>query len=106
MMLRQERRARGLSLDALKVKTGIDPTSLSDYENDKVIPDHTTLVRIIKGMGAAAEPILATLDYPVGELERNWDSALLATLMREGASEDEAVDMVGAVRLLLSRRAA
>ena len=105
MVLRQERRARGLTLDGLKAKTGIDATSLSDYENGKAVPDHATLVRIIQGMEAAAEPILATL-YPVGEVERDWDSALVAKLIGEGVSEDEAVATVQAVRLLLSRRAA
>lgn len=35
-----------------------------------------------------------------------WDSALVAKLVHEGTTEDEAVDTVQAVRLLLSRRSA
>lgn len=64
-ILRRERRARSLSLAQVATRTGIDKTSISDYETDKVVPDHETLIRLLSGMGAPAEPVLAAMGYPI-----------------------------------------
>ena len=48
--LRFYRKKLGLTLQALKEKTGIAGPSISDYENDKVVPRKETLERLAKAL--------------------------------------------------------
>lgn len=102
-LLRDERRARGLSLREAAKVTGVDASSLSSYEAD-VLPDHPTLVKILKGYGVPAEPFLAALDYPISpeavEHAVSW-AILVQRLVDAGESRDDAVEKVKAARVLL-----
>lgn len=48
--LRRLRHQRGLTLDQLGETTGIAPTNLSSYENDRRRPDLDTILRILDGL--------------------------------------------------------
>ena len=49
--LRHLRKKAGLTLEQLGAATGIAPTNLSSYENDRRRPDIDTLLRIVAGLG-------------------------------------------------------
>lgn len=54
MSLRELRRQRGLSLEALAVLAGMDIASLSRIERGLQQPRPETVVRLAKGLGIAA----------------------------------------------------
>lgn len=49
--LRRLRKEAHLTLDQLGQATGIAPTNLSSYENDRRRPDLDTILRIVAGLG-------------------------------------------------------
>ena len=69
MSLRELRRQRGLSLEALAVLAGMDIASLSRIERGLQRPRPETVVRLAKGLGIAAlrmKEILEHVEEPAG----------------------------------------
>ncbi len=61
MGLRELRKARGLSLDAVSVLAGVDPATVSRIERRLVEPRPETVVRLARGLGIAARRMRAIL---------------------------------------------
>jgi transcriptional regulator with XRE-family HTH domain len=54
MGLRSFRQQRGLSLDAISVLAGIDPSTVSKIERGLVEPRPETIVKLARGLGVSA----------------------------------------------------
>jgi transcriptional regulator with XRE-family HTH domain len=57
--LRELRRQRGLTLEALAVLGQTDPATISRIERGKVKPKPETVVRLARGLGIAAQRMQA-----------------------------------------------
>jgi transcriptional regulator with XRE-family HTH domain len=62
--LRELRKERGLSLEALSVLSEVDIASLSRIERGRQAPRPETVVRLAKGLGIAARRMQAILEEP------------------------------------------
>ncbi len=58
-----------LTQEALAAKTGISRSSLSQIENEKVVPDGVTIVRLVSALNIPANKIF--LDLDVSRKQRN-----------------------------------
>jgi transcriptional regulator with XRE-family HTH domain len=77
--LRAAREARGLSQVAAAVGAGIDPSSLSRYENDKVMPGSEELKMLCIYLQTSADELLGlTRQAPMPELRNDaeWQAFL------------------------------
>lgn len=61
-----------LTQEALAAKTGISRSSLSQIENEKVVPDGVTIVRLVRALNIPANKIF--LDLDVSRKQRNREN--------------------------------
>lgn len=104
--VRRYRRLRGLTQDQLAEAATVDRRYLGRIETaDVEQPGVDVMVKIARALGV---PVRALADPRLYEEEASseWESALMAKLLREGASEEEAAATVQAVRTLVARRVA